>query len=100
MVKVTINDKQISVPEGTTILKAAESADIYIPTLCYHRKLSPIGACRVCIVEVDGEDRPVASCETPVRDGMVVRTDTEELARQRKQIVELMLLHHPLDCPV
>lgn len=100
MVNVTINEKQVSVLEGTTILKAAESADIYIPTLCYHPKLSPIGACRVCIVEVDGEDRPVASCETPVRDGMVVRTDTEELARQRKQIVELMLLHHPLDCPV
>ncbi|GAB4334831.1 MAG: molybdopterin-dependent oxidoreductase [Candidatus Abyssubacteria bacterium] len=100
MVNLTIDDKKVSVPEGTTILKAAESAGIYIPTLCYHPKLSPIGACRVCLVEVEGEDRPVASCDTHVREGMVVRTSTDEIVRQRKQMLQLVLLHHPLDCPV
>ena len=100
MVNLTINGKQASVAEGTTILKAAESVGIEIPTLCYHAKLSPIGACRVCIVEVEGENRPVASCDTQAREGMVVRTATEELVRQREQMLQLMLLHHPLDCPV
>ena len=80
MVKLTIDDQEVSVPEGTTILKAAESLGINIPTLCYHPKLSPIGACRVCIVEVEGENRPVASCDTPAREGMVVRTNTEATA--------------------
>jgi predicted molibdopterin-dependent oxidoreductase YjgC len=100
MVNLTIDDKKVSVPEGTTILKAAESAGIYIPTLCYHSKLFPIGACRVCLVEVEGEDRPVASCDTQAREGMVVRTNTEEIIRRRKQMLQFVLLHHPLDCPV
>jgi predicted molibdopterin-dependent oxidoreductase YjgC len=100
MINLTIDDNKLSVAEGTTILKAAESAGIEIPTLCYHGKLSPMGACRVCIVEVEGEDRPVASCDTPAREGMVVRTDTDEIKRQREQMIQFMLLHHPLDCPV
>ena len=100
MINLTIDDNQVSVAEGITILKAAESIGIEIPTLCYHAKLSPIGACRVCLVEVDGEDRPVASCDTRAREGMVVRTDTDEIKRQREQMIQLMLLHHPLDCPV
>jgi len=100
MITLTINEQKVSVPEGTTILKAAQSAGIYIPTLCYHAKLSPIGACRICLVEVDGEKRPVASCDTQVREGMVVRTDSEEIIRQRKQMLQFVLLNHPLDCPV
>ncbi len=100
MINLTIDDNKISVAEGTTVLQAAESLGIHIPTLCYHAKLSPIGACRACLVDIEGEDRPAASCETPVKEGMVVCTDTDELKRQRKQMVELVLLHHPLDCPV
>ena len=100
MINLTIDDNTISVAEGTTVLQAAESLGIHIPTLCYHAKLTPIGACRACLVDVEGEDRPVASCDTTVREGMVVRTDTDELKRQRKQMIELVLLHHPLDCPV
>jgi predicted molibdopterin-dependent oxidoreductase YjgC len=100
MINLTIDDKKISVAEGSTILKAAGSVGIAIPTLCYHAKLSPMGACRVCLVDVEGEDRPVASCDTQAREGMVVRTDTDEIKRQREQMVQLMLLHHPLDCPV
>ncbi len=100
MVNLTIDGKKVSVPEGTTILKAAESAGIYIPTLCYHPKLSPIGACRVCLVEVEGEKRAVASCDVQAREGMVVRTNTEEIVRQRKQMLQFVLLNHPLDCPV
>lgn len=100
MITLTINDKQVSVPEGTTILKAAEAAGFYIPTLCYHAKLSPIGACRICLVEVKGEDRPIASCDNQVREGMVVLTESEEIIRQRKQMLQFALLNHPLDCPV
>jgi predicted molibdopterin-dependent oxidoreductase YjgC len=100
MITLTIDEKKVCVPEGTTILKAAQSAGIYIPTLCYHAKLSPIGACRICLVEVEGEKRPVASCDNQVREGMVVRTDSEEIIRQRKQMLQFVLLNHPLDCPV
>jgi len=100
MINLTIDDKQVSVAEGTTILNAARSVGIEIPTLCYHAKLSPIGACRVCLVDVEGEDRPVASCDTRAREGMVVCTSSDELTRQREQMIQFMLLHHPLDCPV
>ncbi|MBI5117089.1 molybdopterin-dependent oxidoreductase [Candidatus Poribacteria bacterium] len=100
MVNLTIDDKKVSVHKGTTILKAAESVGIYIPTLCYHPKLSSIGACRVCLVEVEGESRAVASCDVQAREGMVVRTNTDEIVRQRKQMLQFVLLNHPLDCPV
>ncbi len=100
MINLKIDDKQAGVAEGATILEAARSVEIKIPTLCHHAKLSPIGACRLCMVEVEGEGRPVASCDTVAREGMVVRTDTDELKRQRDQMIQLMLLHHPLDCPV
>lgn len=100
MVNLTIDDTKVTVEEGTTILEAAQSLGIEIPTLCYHAELSPIGACRVCLVDVEGEDRPVASCDTHVKEGMVVSTTGEELARLRKRMISLMLLNHPLDCPV
>ena len=74
MVKITINEKQIEVPEGTTVLRAAEMAGIYIPRLCDHKELTPYGGCRLCIVEVEGARVPMASCTLPVNNGMVVRT--------------------------
>ena len=100
MVNLTINDKKIIVPAGSTILEAAQSAGILIPTLCYHKHLSPYGGCRLCIVEVEGIPRLVASCTTPVAKGMVVRTDSEQIRRNRKTIVELILSNHPNDCMV
>ncbi len=98
--KVTIDGKTVDVKQESTILEAAREAGIRIPTLCYHKKLSPYGGCRVCVVQVEGIPRLVASCTTPVTDGMVVRTDTDSIRRVRKTIVELILSNHPNDCMI
>ncbi len=100
MIELTINDIKVEVEANTTILDAARSVGIYIPTLCAYKGLSPIGACRVCVVEVEGERKPVASCHVPAQNGMVVRTDTPKLWELRKLMVELILATHPLDCPI
>src|SRR6056297_3245490 len=100
MVSLTIDGKTVSVPAATTILEAARKLDIAIPTLCWLQKVSPTGACRICAVEVEGVDRPMTACNTPVKDGIVVTTQSHNLAVIRKQIVELLLVNHPLDCPV
>lgn len=99
MVSITINDTPISVDEGTTILDAAKSADISIPTLCYFKDLCDIGACRVCCVEVEGEERLSAACNTPVRDGMVIHTNSDRAETTRKTNLELIVSRHNLDCP-
>mgnify|MGYP005868584645 FL=1 len=84
MVQITINGKQIEVPEGTTVLRAAELAGIDIPTLCDHKELTPYGGCRLCIVEVQGFRVPIASCTLPVSPNMVVNTETPALKKSRK----------------
>ncbi len=100
MIRLTIDQKEVHVPEGTTILEAAAQAGIRIPTLCYHEKLLPFGACRICVVEVEQmKGRLTPSCSTPVTEGMVVRTSTEQITMARKTVLELLLIHHPLDCP-
>lgn len=100
MVSLTIDGKTVSVPAGTTILEAARQLDIPIPTLCWLEKVSPTGACRICVVEVEGVARPQTACNTPVKEGIVVRTQSEQLARIRQQVVQLLLVNHPVDCPV
>ena len=101
MIRLTIDQKEVHVPEGATILEAAAQAGIRIPTLCYHEKLLPFGACRICVVEVEQmKGRLTPSCSTPVTEGMVVRTSTEQIIMARKTVLELLLIHHPLDCPV
>jgi formate dehydrogenase alpha subunit len=100
MVSLTIDGKNISVAKGTTILDAAAQLGIKIPTLCWLQKVSPTGACRICAVEVTGVDRPMTACNTPVKEGIVVTTQSEKLTVIRKKIMELMLVNHPLDCPV
>jgi predicted molibdopterin-dependent oxidoreductase YjgC len=100
MVKVTIDSQEVSAPEGSTILQAAKSAGIRIPTLCFHERLKPIGSCGLCIVEVDGSSTPVTSCETPVADGMSVTTHSDRLFAMRQEILKSILTHHPLDCPI
>lgn len=95
---VTIDGAETDVAPGTTILQAADAVGIRIPRLCYHPQLSLLGACRICIVEVDGQRNPVASCAHPVADGMRVRTSSPELRRMRRDIVELILDNHPRDC--
>ncbi|OGW22934.1 MAG: NADH dehydrogenase [Nitrospirae bacterium GWB2_47_37] len=98
--KITIDGKTIEVPENATVLDAAKTAGIAVPTLCHHPKLTPFGGCRLCIVEIKGIPRPVTSCTTPVSDGMEVTTSTEQLENLRKTVLELILSDHPNDCMV
>ena len=100
MVNLTIDGKSVSVPKGTTILEAARQVDIHIPTLCWLEKVSTTGACRICAVEIEGVDRPMTACNTPVKEGINVTTQSEKLQKSRRQIMELILVNHPLDCPV
>ncbi len=100
MVTLTIDGKQVKVEEGTTILKAAEKLGIKIPTFCFHEKLQPVGACRMCLVEVEKMGKLQVACATCVSEGMVVRTDTPQVRTARRGVLEFLLLNHPLDCPV
>ena len=99
-VRLTIDGRDVSAPEGTTILQAAKHAGIRIPTLCFHERLKPIGSCGMCIVEIGGHEAPVTSCETPVEDGMSVTTHSERLLALRQESLRAMLVSHPLDCPI
>lgn len=98
MVNITIDGQQVSVPKTSTVLEAATSLGIKVPTLCYHPELRVEGACRVCMVEVEGARSLVASCVYPVNEGMVVRTNTAAVREARKTVVELLLANHPSDC--
>ncbi|MDO8785775.1 MAG: 2Fe-2S iron-sulfur cluster-binding protein [Syntrophales bacterium] len=100
MVKVTIDGREITVEEGATILDAAGPAGIKIPTLCYHKRLNPIGSCRMCVVEIEGLPHPMTACTTPVAEGIKVVTNSERLQAMRRETLKLMLVNHPLDCPV
>jgi NADH-quinone oxidoreductase chain G len=101
MVNLTIDDTQVSVPRDATIFDAAKAAGIRIPILCHDKKLHPFGGCRMCLVEVEQmKGRQIPACTTPVTEGMIVRTSTEEIIKARKMVLELLLLKHPIDCPV
>ncbi|MBN2147498.1 MAG: (2Fe-2S)-binding protein [Anaerolineales bacterium] len=99
-VTITINGKTIQAQEGSCLLEVARENGIHIPTLCYHRDLSPTGNCRICVVEVKGSRFLQASCVTQVWDGMVVETDSEQVIQARKKTLEMMLANHPQDCLV
>ncbi|MEJ2066573.1 MAG: molybdopterin-dependent oxidoreductase [Deltaproteobacteria bacterium] len=98
-VQLTIDGTKLQAEAGKTILEVARENGIYIPTLCYHPRLLPIGSCRLCVVEIEGADRPMTACTTLVQDGIVVRTQTERLNRIRRDALKLILTYHPLDCP-
>lgn len=98
MIALTINDRKVEVEPGTTILQAAEKLGIFIPTFCYDPELTLVGACRMCVVEVERARSLVASCCTPAGPGMVVRTDTERVHAARRANLNLLLANHPLDC--
>lgn len=100
MVKLLIDSRPAEVPEGTTVLEAAEALGIHIPRFCYHKRLSIAGNCRMCLVEIEGAKNPVISCKEPVREGMVVSTDSELARRCRADVLEFILLNHPVDCPI
>ena len=101
MVNLTIDDKKVAVEKDATIYDAAKSAGIKIPILCHDKKLLPFGGCRMCLVEVEQmKGRLIPSCTTPVTEGMIVRTSNDEIIKARKLVLELLLLKHPVDCPV
>jgi NADH-quinone oxidoreductase subunit G len=102
MVTLTIDGHEITVPKGTLVIRAAELMGVQIPRFCDHPLLDPVGACRQCLVEVEGQRKPLASCTTTVSPDMVVRTQhTSEAADKAQQgVMELLLINHPLDCPV
>jgi len=98
LITIYINGREYKVEPNQTIMQAADKLGFHIPRLCYHPKLSIEGACRVCIVEVEGAKSFVASCAYPVNDGMKIHTNTQELRRARRDIVELLVDNHPMDC--
>ncbi|WP_239476541.1 NADH-quinone oxidoreductase subunit G [Nocardia arizonensis] len=102
MVTLTIDGAEVSVPPGTLVIRAAELVGIQIPRFCDHPLLDPVGACRQCLVDIEGQRKPVASCTQTVAEGMVVRTQLTSAVAERAQegVMELLLINHPLDCPV
>ncbi|HAW50214.1 TPA: formate dehydrogenase subunit alpha [bacterium] len=99
MISLTVDGKKIQIEEGATILEACEKAGSRVPTLCYDKRLLPYGACRLCIVEVEGSRAKfTTSCSTPAEEGMVVNTTSDDIIQRRKTILQLILLNHPLDC--
>jgi len=100
MIELTINGQKVQAKPKSTILQAALANGIYIPHLCWDRRLAPYGGCRLCLVEAEGQKKLLASCSTPAEPNMVIHTDTPKLEKARKTVLELLLVHHPLDCPV
>lgn len=99
-VTLTIDGKKVTAPKGMLLVEAAKLVGIEIPVFCYHPKLKPMGACRMCIVEIEGIPKPQPSCSTPVAEGMVVKTKTPEVQKMWDAMLEFLLINHPLDCPV
>ncbi len=100
MLKLKVNDIDVEVEEGLTVLQACEKAGAEIPRFCYHEKLSIAGNCRMCLVEMEKSPKPIASCAMPATDGMVIKTNTPKIEKSRKGVMEFLLANHPLDCPV
>ncbi len=100
MIEVEIDGKKITVPDGSTIIEAADKAGIYIPRFCYHKKLSVVANCRMCLVEVEKSRKPLPACATPVMAEMKVMTRSPEALKSQRSVMEFLLINHPLDCPI
>jgi len=100
MLKLKVNDIDIEIEEGLTVLQACEQAGVEIPRFCYHEKLSIAGNCRMCLVEMEKSKKPIASCAMPATEGMNIKTNTPMVEKARKGVMEFLLANHPLDCPV
>jgi NADH-quinone oxidoreductase subunit G len=100
LVRVTIDGVELEVPKGTLLVEAARKVKQEIPVYCYHTKLGPAGLCRVCLVEIEGMPKLQIACNTQVADGMVVHTRSEKAENGRAMVIELLLVNHPLDCPI
>ncbi len=100
MPKLTVNDIEVDVEDGSTVLHACEAAGVEIPRFCYHDRLSIAGNCRMCLVDMERAPKPIASCAMPAGDGMIIRTDTDRVKKAREGVMEFLLINHPLDCPI
>ncbi len=101
MVTFSIDGREVQAPEGAMLVDGAKYGDVEIPVFCYEPKLgNPVGACRMCLVEIEGIPKLQTACSTPVKDGMVVHTQTERVREAQNSVVEFLLVNHPLDCPV
>lgn len=100
MPTLTVNGIEVTVEPGSSVLNACEAAGAEIPRFCYHERLSIAGNCRMCLVEMERSPKPIASCAQPAGDGMVIRTDSEQVKRAREGAMEFLLINHPLDCPI
>ncbi|MFQ5598919.1 MAG: 2Fe-2S iron-sulfur cluster-binding protein [Candidatus Krumholzibacteriia bacterium] len=100
MPRIRIDEHEVEVGERENLIDAAARAGVHIPHFCYHSALSVAGNCRQCLVEVEGVPKPQIACNTPVKDGMVVRTRTPEIQEARRGVLEFLLLNHPIDCPI
>ncbi|KAL6448649.1 hypothetical protein ACFW04_000479 [Cataglyphis niger] len=100
LIELFIDDKPVQVPPGTTVLKAAAKVGVEIPRFCYHERLAVAGNCRMCLVEIEKQVKPVAACAMPVMKGWKVKTDSEKTRKAREGVMEFLLVNHPLDCPI
>ena len=100
IIKLTVDGDEVEVPRGSTVLQACEAAGREIPVFCFHPRLNIAGNCRMCLVEMEKSPKPIASCAMPAGDGMVIRTGTEMVHKARRGVLEMLLINHPLDCPI
>lgn len=100
MLEIEIDGKQVQVPDGSTVMDAANVVGSYIPHFCYHKKLSIAANCRMCLVQVEKAPKPLPACATPVTNGMKVWTQSEQAVKAQKGVMEFLLINHPLDCPI
>lgn len=100
MIEINLDGQQVSVPEGSMVMHAAEKAGTYIPHFCYHKKLSIAANCRMCLVDVEKAPKPMPACATPVTNGMIVRTKSDKAIKAQQSVMEFLLINHPLDCPI
>ncbi|XPV69169.1 MAG: 2Fe-2S iron-sulfur cluster-binding protein [Halarcobacter sp.] len=99
LVKLSVNGEEIDAEKGSLLIDALIDRDIHIPHFCYHQALGKDGNCRMCMVEIEGQKRPQIACDTPIKEGMIVRTKGENIEKVRRDILELELINHPIDCP-
>ena len=100
MLEIEIDGKKAQVPDGSTVMDAAQQVGVYIPHFCYHKKLSIAANCRMCLVQVEKAPKPLPACATPVTNGMKVFTHSELAIKAQKGVMEFLLINHPLDCPI
>ena len=99
-ITLTVDGDEVEVPKGSTVLQACEAAGREVPVFCFHPRLNIAGNCRMCLVEMEKSPKPIASCAMPAGDGMVIKTDTEMVHKARRGVLEMLLINHPLDCPI